>query len=125
MVKPFLEPKTANKVKFVYPNDVESMKLMEDLFDMEQLESAFGGKSEMGFEINNYAERMREDDKRMPLFWTKGDTPIQQPSPKIVASSGSNSSSDHEASDRENGSLPTANGAGAESISEESMPETN
>eukprot|EP00268_Persea_americana_P025814 TRINITY_DN2518_c0_g1_i2.p1 TRINITY_DN2518_c0_g1~~TRINITY_DN2518_c0_g1_i2.p1 ORF type:complete len:118 (+),score=31.71 TRINITY_DN2518_c0_g1_i2:968-1321(+) len=44
---------------------------MEDLFDMEQLESAFGGLNQSGFNINDYAERMKEDDKRMPLFWSR------------------------------------------------------
>nr|BAH19871.1 AT1G22180 [Arabidopsis thaliana] len=63
MVKPFLEPKTSNKVKFVYSDDNLSNKLLEDLFDMEQLEVAFGGKnSDAGFNFEKYAERMREDD---------------------------------------------------------------
>ncbi|CAL9215886.1 unnamed protein product [Arabidopsis halleri] len=63
MVKPFLEPKTCNKVKFVYSDDNLSKKLLEDLFDMEQLEVAFGGKnSDAGFNFEKYAERMREDD---------------------------------------------------------------
>ncbi|GAB4845065.1 hypothetical protein Ancab_038471 [Ancistrocladus abbreviatus] len=73
IVKPFLEPKTRKKVKFVYPEDANSMKIMEELFDMDQLESAFGGNNREGFDINKYAERMKEDDKRMPAFWTKRD----------------------------------------------------
>lgn len=72
VVKPFLEPKTANKVKFVYSDIPETNKIMEDLFDTNQIESAFGGKDERGFDINKYAERMTEDDKKMPLFWTEG-----------------------------------------------------
>lgn len=63
MVKPFLEPKTCNKVKFVYSDDNLSKKILEDVFDMEQLEVAFGGKnSDSGFNFEKYAERMREDD---------------------------------------------------------------
>ncbi|KAA8538044.1 hypothetical protein F0562_027376 [Nyssa sinensis] len=65
LVKPFLEQKTANKVKFVYSDDPNTKKIMEDLFDIEQLDSAFGGKDNTGFDIHKYAERMREDDKRM------------------------------------------------------------
>ncbi|PSS17410.1 Random slug protein [Actinidia chinensis var. chinensis] len=72
LVKPFLEPKTANKVKFVYADDPNTMKIMEDLFDLDQIESAFGGKDNEGFDVNKYAERMREDDKRMPSFWARG-----------------------------------------------------
>ncbi|KAK9162920.1 hypothetical protein Syun_003822 [Stephania yunnanensis] len=70
VVKPFLEPKTYRKVKFVYSDDLNSKKIMEDLFDMDTLESAFGGNNQAGFNINDYAERMREDDKRVPLLWS-------------------------------------------------------
>ncbi|KAL7176025.1 hypothetical protein ACSBR2_029575 [Camellia fascicularis] len=73
VVKPFLEPKTANKVKFVYSDDPNTMKIMEDLFDKDKLESAFGGKDNAGFDINKYAKRMREDDKRIPSFWGRGN----------------------------------------------------
>ncbi|XP_068643332.1 uncharacterized protein [Aristolochia californica] len=77
VVKPFLEPKTHRKVKFVYSDDPSSKKIMEDLFDMDKLETAFGGKSQEGFNINDYAERMRENDKRIPLFWTRKDVEVQ------------------------------------------------
>ncbi|XWS25260.1 hypothetical protein CRYUN_Cryun27aG0054000 [Craigia yunnanensis] len=73
VVKPFLEPKTQNKVKLVYSDDLNTKKIMEDLFDMEKLESAFGGNEDSGFNINQYAERMKEDDKRIPTFWTMGN----------------------------------------------------
>ncbi|KAF2291520.1 hypothetical protein GH714_025092 [Hevea brasiliensis] len=71
MAKAFLEPKTYNKVKFVYSDEANTMKVMEDLFDMDQLESTFGGKDNSGFDVSKYAERMKEDDKRMPSFWTR------------------------------------------------------
>lgn len=67
LVKPFLETKTYNKVKFVYTDDLNTKKVMEDLFDIEKLEAAFGGNDTGGFDINKYAERMKEDDKKMPL----------------------------------------------------------
>lgn len=70
VVKPFLETKTANKVKFVYSNDVNQKKIMEDLFDMDLLESAFGGNNNAGFDITKYAEMMREDDERTGCFWS-------------------------------------------------------
>jgi hypothetical protein len=46
------------------------MKIMDDIFNMDQLECAFGGKSPATFNINYHAARMREDDKKMPLFWS-------------------------------------------------------
>lgn len=79
MVKPLLEPKTYNKVKFVYSDDQSTKKIMEDLFDMDRLESAFGGNDDTGFDINKYAERMKEDDKKIPSFWTRTDSPSSVP----------------------------------------------
>lgn len=65
LAKPFLEAKTANKVKFAYSDDANSMRVMEEVFELEKLESSFGGKVESKFEVGKYAERMREDDKKM------------------------------------------------------------
>ncbi|XVF36754.1 hypothetical protein REPUB_Repub19eG0085400 [Reevesia pubescens] len=103
VVKPFLEPKTQNKVKFVYSDDLNSKKIMEDLFDMEKLECPFGGNDGSGFNINKYAERMREDDRRMPALWTRGNpqsaTPPQpMPTPPVDLNS-VNLKSDSDASD--------------------------
>ncbi|KAF8779837.1 hypothetical protein HU200_002102 [Digitaria exilis] len=70
MASPLLEKKTRNKVKFVYSDRPESMKIIEDLFNMDELECAFGGKNPATFNINDYAMRMREDDKKMPSFWS-------------------------------------------------------
>jgi hypothetical protein len=85
VVKPFLESKTYNKVKFVYADDNSSKKVVEDLFDMDQLESAFGGNDSRGFDINEYAERMREDDKRRMSFWTRGNPPPASPQPALTS----------------------------------------
>jgi len=70
MASPILEPKTRNKVKFVYPDNPETDKIMEELFNMDELECAFGGRGQASFDINEYAARMREDDSKMPLFWS-------------------------------------------------------
>ncbi|XP_039003435.1 phosphatidylinositol transfer protein 3-like [Hibiscus syriacus] len=80
VAKPFLEPKTQNKVKFVYSDDVNSKKIMEDLFDMEKLECAFGGNGDSGFNISKFAERMKEDDRRMPAFRSRETTQAAAPS---------------------------------------------
>jgi len=37
---------------------------------MDELECAFGGRSQASFNITDYAARMREDDNKMPLFWS-------------------------------------------------------
>lgn len=61
MVKPFLEPKTYKKVKFVYSNQPQTMKVMEGLFHMDKLESAVGGKNLKNFEFEAYA---KDDETR-------------------------------------------------------------
>lgn len=104
VVKPFLEPKTQNKVKFVYSDDLNTVKIMEDLFVMDQLESAFGGKDSSGFNINKYAERMREDDKRMPSFWATETPPSVAPQPALTSGApldSLNLKSDSDTSDNE------------------------
>ncbi|KAL3841109.1 hypothetical protein ACJIZ3_025700 [Penstemon smallii] len=63
LVKPFLEHKTYKKVKFVYSDQPQSMKLMESLFDLEKLESSFGGKFTEKFDFEAYAKRMKDEEK--------------------------------------------------------------
>ncbi|KAL3637058.1 hypothetical protein CASFOL_019357 [Castilleja foliolosa] len=62
LVKPFLENKTYKKVRFVYSDLPLSKKVMESLFDMDKLESAFGGKSKDNFDYESYAKRMRDEE---------------------------------------------------------------
>lgn len=69
IVKPFLDPKTQKKVNFVYPNEEESDRLMGTCFDVDKLESAFGGKSASRFDKEEYAQKMREDDVKTTSFW--------------------------------------------------------
>ncbi|XP_071737732.1 uncharacterized protein [Rutidosis leptorrhynchoides] len=68
VVKPFLEPKTANKVKFVYADDPNTKNIMESLFYIDKLESAFGGKNIAKFDVSFYAHRMKEDDAKRLAF---------------------------------------------------------
>lgn len=67
VVKPFLDPNTQKKVKFVYTKDGESQKLMESLFDMDKVEGAFGGRSTCRFNKDQYANLMKEDDAKPTL----------------------------------------------------------
>ncbi|MQM01982.1 hypothetical protein Taro_034742 [Colocasia esculenta] len=68
IVKPFLDPKTYKKVKFVYSDKPDSQKIMEELFDMDKLESAFGGRNPIEFDYKKFQERMQEDDRKMSAF---------------------------------------------------------
>ncbi|KAG8372243.1 hypothetical protein BUALT_Bualt12G0046200 [Buddleja alternifolia] len=64
LVKPFLEYKTYKKMKFVYSDQPQSMKIMESLFDMDKLDPAFGGKSTDNFDFQAYAKLMKDEDKQ-------------------------------------------------------------
>lgn len=74
MVKPLLQPENYNKLKFGYSNDEGTKKIMEDLFDMDHLESAFGGNNNTGFDICKYAKRMEEEDSKTHSFWTQANS---------------------------------------------------
>uniref|UniRef100_A0A0D9WEH2 CRAL-TRIO domain-containing protein n=1 Tax=Leersia perrieri TaxID=77586 RepID=A0A0D9WEH2_9ORYZ len=50
------------KVKFVYTNNPESQKIVFEMFDMDKLETAFGGRNELTVDIESYAERMKRAD---------------------------------------------------------------
>ena len=71
MLRPFLETELYNKVKFGYSDYLNTKKMLEDLFDMDKLESAFGGNDDTGFDMNKYAERMKEDENKILSFWTQ------------------------------------------------------
>ncbi|KAK8520085.1 hypothetical protein V6N12_004047 [Hibiscus sabdariffa] len=62
IVKPFLEPRTYKKMKFLYSNDPNSMKVVEEIFDLDTLDVAFGGRNATGFNYEAYAKQMKEDD---------------------------------------------------------------
>lgn len=64
LVKPFLEPKTFKKVKFVYSDQPQSAKIMEALFDMDKLSSSFGGRNTENYDYEAYAKRMKDEEKR-------------------------------------------------------------
>ncbi|XP_024027668.1 phosphatidylinositol transfer protein 3 [Morus notabilis] len=119
IVKPFLDQKTRDKVKFVYSNDANTNKIMEDLFDMDQLESAFGGNNNTGFDITKYAERMREDDKRMRAFWTRAD-PSVPPQPVLTDAPSSDSvklDKDSDPSDSEKANSSQSHGVESDVVS--------
>ncbi|RCV18377.1 hypothetical protein SETIT_3G296300v2 [Setaria italica] len=63
IVKHFIEPTLQERVKFIYSNNSESQRIMADMFDMDKLESAFGGRNTARLDINQYAERMRRRDQ--------------------------------------------------------------
>lgn len=73
IVKYFLDPKTFQKVKFVYPKSGESTSLLEEVFDMDTLESSFGGKNNYQYDHGEFSKLMRQDDIKTAEYWAMGD----------------------------------------------------
>ncbi|ONK74007.1 uncharacterized protein A4U43_C03F1830 [Asparagus officinalis] len=95
VVKPFLEPKTHRKVKFVYSVDPSSRKIMEELFNLDELETSFGGRNQASsFNFLEYDARMTEDDKKMALFWAGANASETVPMPSLSLSLDVESDSD-------------------------------
>ncbi|KAI4325478.1 hypothetical protein MLD38_030875 [Melastoma candidum] len=68
-IKYFLDQKTFEKVKFVYPNKKESVELMSTFFDIDNLPSEFGGKASLQYDHEEFSKMMVEDDVKMAKFW--------------------------------------------------------
>ncbi|KAI5407949.1 uncharacterized protein LOC127084185 isoform X2 [Lathyrus oleraceus] len=100
MVKVLLESESYKKVKFVYSNDQNTKKIMEGLFDMDQLEPAFGGKNDTEFDMNKYAKRMKEEDNKMHSLWTRTNS-LSLASLNIPSSDSTGSEADSDASNNE------------------------
>lgn len=68
-VKYFFDPKTAQKVKFVYPKDKASVDLMGSYFDVENLPKEFGGEATLKYDHEEFSRLMAEDDVKTSKFW--------------------------------------------------------
>ncbi|KAF0910361.1 hypothetical protein E2562_001539 [Oryza meyeriana var. granulata] len=76
VVKHFLDPKSIQKVNFVYLKNEESMKIMHRYIDPEVLPIEFGGKNNVVYNHEEYSKLMMKDDIKMASFWasdTKAD----------------------------------------------------
>ncbi|CAL9114597.1 unnamed protein product [Musa acuminata var. zebrina] len=82
IVKYFLDPKTFQKVKFVYPKNEESMGVMHKNFDPEILPEEFGGKSKVQYDHDEFSKLMSKDDVKTASFWKPDEkTTLVAPEP--------------------------------------------
>ncbi|CAH1413569.1 unnamed protein product [Lactuca virosa] len=67
----FIDPKTYLKIKFVYPNDKESIEIMKSYFDTDNLPREFGGKANfnLNYDHEEFSKLMVEDDIKKAKFW--------------------------------------------------------
>ncbi|KAJ0040227.1 hypothetical protein Pint_28278 [Pistacia integerrima] len=77
VIKYFLDPKTAEKVKFVYTDDKNSVEFMKSLFDVENLPSEFGGKATLNYDHEEFSRLMAQDDVKTAKFWGFDEKPFQ------------------------------------------------
>ncbi|KAL9245864.1 hypothetical protein vseg_019466 [Gypsophila vaccaria] len=75
VVKYFLDPKTFQKVKFVYPKNKESAELMTIYFDVENLPKEFGGTATLEYDHEEFSRMMAEDDVKTSKIWGFDDKP--------------------------------------------------
>lgn len=73
VVKYFLDPQTFQTVKFVYPNDKNSVQLLDSFFDIENLPSELGGKATLKYDHQKFSVLMEKDEERTASFWGIGD----------------------------------------------------
>jgi hypothetical protein len=64
-----LDPRTAEKVKFVYPKDKASDELMTTHFDVENLPKEFGGEATLEYDHEDFSRQMYEDDLKTAKYW--------------------------------------------------------
>jgi hypothetical protein len=71
IVKPFLDPKTFQKVKFVYTRNPESRKLLDDYFANDILKEVVENPADYNHE--EYAKLMEQDDLKSATYWKLGE----------------------------------------------------
>lgn len=69
IVKYFLDPKTFQKVKFVYPKNKDSVEIMRSFFDVDNLPTEFGGKATLQYDHEEFSRLMAQDDVKAAKFW--------------------------------------------------------
>jgi len=68
-VKYFLDPRSIEKLNFVYLKDEESMKVLYKCIDPEVLPVEFGGKNSVVYNHEEYSKLMLQEDIETSSFW--------------------------------------------------------
>ncbi|VAI01876.1 unnamed protein product [Triticum turgidum subsp. durum] len=69
VLKVLVDPKSAQKLNFVYKENEESMKTMYSHIDPEVLPVEFGGKNNVVYNHEDYSKLMIKDDIKRASFW--------------------------------------------------------
>ncbi|XP_055834130.1 uncharacterized protein LOC129902767 isoform X2 [Solanum dulcamara] len=76
IVKYFMDPKTFQKVKFVYPKNKDSVELMKSFFDVDNLPTEFGGTATLNYDHEEFSRQMAQDDVKAAKFWGLDKHPL-------------------------------------------------
>ncbi|XP_010939284.1 uncharacterized protein [Elaeis guineensis] len=77
IVKYFLDPKTFQKIQFVYPKNEASIELFHKYFDVETLPVEFGGKNKIQYAHEEFSKLMLKDDIKSASIWGLNEKPAQ------------------------------------------------
>lgn len=77
IVKFFLDPKTFQKVKFIYPKNQDSIEAMHTRFDPEVLPTEFGGKTNDQYDHEEFSKMMAKDDIKSAAVWGLSEKLVQ------------------------------------------------
>ncbi|MED6119092.1 hypothetical protein PIB30_008605 [Stylosanthes scabra] len=70
IIKYFMDAKTFEKIKFVYPKNKDSVELMKSYLDDENLPKEFGGKGIiLKYNHEEFSRLMVQDDLKSAAFW--------------------------------------------------------
>lgn len=75
IAKYFLDAKTFQKVKFVYPKNEDSIEVFHKYFDVEILPVEFGGKNKIQYDHEEYSKLMLKDDIKSASIWGLNEKP--------------------------------------------------
>ncbi|PAN45284.1 hypothetical protein PAHAL_9G107600 [Panicum hallii] len=77
-VKYFLDPRSIEKLNFVYLKDEESMKVLYKCIDPEVLPVDFGGRNNVAYNHEEYTKLMLKDDIKTSSFWSDDAKPVNR-----------------------------------------------
>lgn len=77
-MKYFIDPKTAQKVKFVFPKNKDNVELMKTFFDIDNLPSELGGKATLKYDHEEFSRLMAQDDIKTAEFWGFDEKPVNE-----------------------------------------------
>eukprot|EP00898_Chlorokybus_atmophyticus_P007943 jgi/Chlat1/814/Chrsp104S01313 len=72
-VRPFVDPKTKEKIVFVGAKDKNMAQVMGDIFDLSKLEKSVGGTSNWEFDFARYSQQMLDEESGKDSTARSGD----------------------------------------------------